>query len=140
MKLLRLYHYFQIEKTRIKGTPYELEINIIRDNNEIGWLWAKGEVAKNEDNKTIGLRGSAQDITEIKNNENALIYAKKQAEASELANRHKNYFLAKDLSYFMKIFIQIFLDKRIITGIKTTSVATMAIKDVFKSLPINKSV
>ncbi|MFV9551922.1 chemotaxis protein CheB [Algibacter sp. PT7-4] len=83
-----------VEKTKTKGIPYELELNMVRDNNEIGWLWAKGEAVKNSNNKIIGLRGSAQDITEIKNNQKALIYAKKQAEASDLANRQKNYFLA----------------------------------------------
>ncbi|MUU77896.1 CheR family methyltransferase [Winogradskyella endarachnes] len=82
-----------VELAGTKGKPYELELNIIRDNGEKGWMWAKGEAVK-EKGKIVKLRGSAQDITTIKENEKALIMAKKQAEDAVLANKHKNFFLA----------------------------------------------
>ncbi len=76
-----------------KGKPYELELKMIRTDGEIGWMWAKGEAVK-EKGEIVKLRGSAQDITKIKENEKALIIAKKQAEDAVLANKHKNFFLA----------------------------------------------
>lgn len=80
-----------VETTRNTGIPYELELNMVRENGESGWLWAQGEAVKNENNEIIGLRGAAQDITQQKLNEAELIKAKKIAED---ANNHKNYFLA----------------------------------------------
>lgn len=82
-----------VKQTQKDGTPYELEMEILKANGEHGWLLAKGEAVK-VNGKIVGLRGSAQDITKIKENEQALIYAKKQAEEAALANKHKNFFLA----------------------------------------------
>lgn len=82
-----------VDKAIKKGKPYELELNMIKANGDHGWMWAKGE-AIIEKGKIVKLRGSAQDITTIKENEKALIIAKKQAEDAVLANKHKNFFLA----------------------------------------------
>lgn len=82
-----------VAQTQKDGTPYELELEIIKANGEYGWLLAKGE-AVNENGIVVGLRGSAQDITTIKENEKALIHAKQEAEEAALANKHKNFFLA----------------------------------------------
>ncbi len=83
-----------VELAQTKGLPYELEINMIRANGQLGWLLAIGESVKDENGEIVGLRGSAQDITKQKEKQNRLQNAIKQAEKSELANRHKNLFLA----------------------------------------------
>jgi two-component system CheB/CheR fusion protein len=80
-----------VENTRKTGVPYDLELEMISNKIPIGWLLAHGEAVKNNDGKTIALRGAAQDITQQKLNEDELINAKRAAEA---ANIHKNYFLA----------------------------------------------
>ena len=83
-----------VDLASVKGVPYELEINMIRANGQLGWLLAIGEAVKDDKGKIIGLRGSAQDITKQKEKQNRLQNAIKKAESSELANRHKNQFLA----------------------------------------------
>ncbi|SMO33326.1 two-component system, chemotaxis family, CheB/CheR fusion protein [Saccharicrinis carchari] len=81
----------KLENTIETGTPYELELEMVKKNCSKGWLWARGEVVKDKNGKTIAVRGAAQDITERKTIEQELVEAKKNA---EVANIHKNYFLA----------------------------------------------
>ncbi|MFD2724915.1 ATP-binding protein [Hyunsoonleella rubra] len=80
-----------VEKTRTTGEPYDLELKMIKENGDFGWLLAHGEAVRNKEGDIIALRGAAQEITQQKLNEEELINAKKIAEA---ANIHKNYFLA----------------------------------------------
>ncbi|WP_179333766.1 chemotaxis protein CheB [Winogradskyella costae] len=80
-----------VEKAQKFGTPYELELNLSKDNGDLVWIKAQGEAVKNKVGDIIALRGAAQDITPQKRSETELINAKKTAEE---ANLHKNYFLA----------------------------------------------
>jgi two-component system CheB/CheR fusion protein len=80
-----------VESARVKGTPYQLELEMIRGNGEKGWMYAMGEAVKNEQGNIIALKGAVQDITQQKLYETELIKARKDA---EVANIHKNYFLA----------------------------------------------
>lgn len=80
-----------LENTIQTGIPYELELQMQEAYKHNGWIWARGELVKDENNNKIGLRGAAQDISERKKTEQELILAKKKA---EIANIHKNYFLA----------------------------------------------
>jgi len=58
--------------TRETGIPYELELETVRADGGNGWIWARGEVVRDADGRTIGLWGAAQDITERKRVEEAL--------------------------------------------------------------------
>lgn len=69
--------------TRESGIPYELELNMIRKDGSKGWMWVRGEAVKDEQGKTIGLWGAAQDITERKKPEEELAKAKEKVERSE---------------------------------------------------------
>ncbi len=80
-----------LAKTRETGIPYELELRTVRKDNSNGWMWVRGEVVKDENDKTIGLWGAAQDITNSKQIEEELSDAKEKAEES---NRLKSAFLA----------------------------------------------
>lgn len=80
-----------INKSQRTGLPYELELEIVKDNEVKKWLWARGETVKNAEGQVIGLRGASQDITEYKRIEQELMIQKRKA---EFANIHKNYFLA----------------------------------------------
>ena len=48
------------------GEPYEVDLEQIRVDGTKKWITARGEVKRDKDNKIIGLRGTAQDITERK--------------------------------------------------------------------------
>ncbi len=54
------------------GAAYELDLEHIDSNGKIRYISARGEVKRDADGKIIGLRGSAQDITERKRIERAL--------------------------------------------------------------------
>jgi PAS domain S-box-containing protein len=88
----------EVEKIRETGIPYELELKTVRANGSNGWIWARGETVVDKDNKTIGLWGSAQDITERRLTTEELLSAKQKAAdsdqlkaAKEQAEEGENY-------------------------------------------------
>ncbi len=60
-----------IEYTRNTGNPYaiELKTNQKKGVNQWGWFLAKGEAIMDSENNMVALRGTAQDITDRKLNE-----------------------------------------------------------------------
>ncbi len=69
-----------VEEAIINGTPYEFELETVKDDGSPGWMWAKGEAVKNEKNEVFALRGVAQDITDRKLMDKQLIRSKNEAE------------------------------------------------------------
>ena len=55
-----------VQTARTSGIPFELELETIGPNHEQGWIWVKGKAITDPIGSIIGLRGSAQDITERK--------------------------------------------------------------------------
>ncbi len=55
-----------LAKTSESGTPYELELQTIREDGSDGWMWVYGKTTKDKDGETTGLMGAAQDITQRK--------------------------------------------------------------------------
>ena len=55
-----------LSETVDQGTPYELELETVRDDGSNGWMWVRGEQVCNEQGEAVALRGVAQDITERK--------------------------------------------------------------------------
>jgi len=55
-----------LAKTEEMGTPYELELETLKEDGSNGWMWVRGEAVKNSKGKIIGLRGAAQDISNHK--------------------------------------------------------------------------
>jgi PAS domain S-box-containing protein len=62
----------ELAKTSKTGIPYELELRTVRADGSNGWMWVRGEKVIDKNNKTIGLWGAAQDISELKDNENKI--------------------------------------------------------------------
>ena len=60
-------------KTAQEGTPYKAEYRVIHDDGEILYIEATAQISRDEDGQPIRLIGSAQDITERKLAEQALI-------------------------------------------------------------------
>jgi PAS domain S-box-containing protein len=61
-----------VEEGLRTGTPYELDIEMIRSDGETRWLTARGEARRGSDGRIVQLHGTVQDITERKNIEEAL--------------------------------------------------------------------
>ncbi|MCA9013456.1 MAG: PAS domain S-box protein, partial [Planctomycetaceae bacterium] len=61
-----------LTSSRDTGLPYELELEMVRQDGGRGWIWVRGEAVLNVAGATIGMRGVAQDITERKRAEAAL--------------------------------------------------------------------
>lgn len=61
-----------LAETRDTGIPYELELEMVRNDGNKGWIWVRGEAITDSEGKTIGLWGAAQDITERKGMEETL--------------------------------------------------------------------
>lgn len=61
-----------VEEALRTGTPYELDIEMIRSDGETRWLTARGEALRGSHGRIVQLHGTVQDITERKNIEEAL--------------------------------------------------------------------
>ena len=72
-----------IQRTLRTGTPYDLDLEIVRPDGTRRWITVRGEAMTNAAEEIVGLRGTAQDITERKRSEERL---RKQAQLLDLAH------------------------------------------------------
>lgn len=42
-----------LEKTKTTGTPYELELETVREDGSNGWMWVRAEAAKDSAGNTV---------------------------------------------------------------------------------------
>ncbi len=61
-----------LQRTQDAGVPYELELEMLRADGGKGWMLARGEAVKDLAGRIVGVRGTAQDITERIGREEAL--------------------------------------------------------------------
>ena len=61
-----------VEEALNTGTPYELDLEMIRADGARRWLIARGEAPRDASGAIVQLRGTVQDITERKRTEEAL--------------------------------------------------------------------
>lgn len=62
-----------VDEALRSGTPYELDLEVVRgDNGALRWITARGEAQHDSMGRIVGLRGTAQDITERKHREESL--------------------------------------------------------------------
>ena len=64
-----------IEEALRSGTPYELDIEMVHPDGPTTWIRARGEVQRDTSGGIVGLRGTAQDVTERKLAETELTLA-----------------------------------------------------------------
>jgi signal transduction histidine kinase/CheY-like chemotaxis protein len=62
---------FALSDTVNSGTPFEIELEMIRADGTQGWLHSRGEAIRDAQNNVISLHGIAADITERKQTEAA---------------------------------------------------------------------
>ncbi len=72
-----------VQRTLRTGMPYVLDLEIVRPDGRRRWINVRGEAMTNAAEEIVGLRGTAQDITERKRQEAIL---QKQAELLDLAH------------------------------------------------------
>lgn len=61
-----------VERTLQSGTPFELDLEIVRATGEPAWIIARGEARRDARGGIARLRGTVQDITERKRSEEEL--------------------------------------------------------------------
>jgi PAS domain S-box-containing protein len=64
------------------GTPFELDVEMVRGDGTTRWLTARGEVQRNAVGRIAGLRGTVQDITERRQREESLVLFRNLIESS----------------------------------------------------------
>jgi PAS domain S-box-containing protein len=73
-----------VEKAQQDGASYELDLEVVRSDGTTRWVRTRGEAVGDTTGRIVGLRGTAQDITERKLAEEALAdMSRKLIEAQE---------------------------------------------------------
>jgi len=80
-----------VARTLENGSPYNIELEIIRRDGSIGILRSIGEAERDENDRIVRLRGVAQDISDIKRTEAELRLALKEERSAQI---YKDQFLA----------------------------------------------
>jgi PAS domain S-box-containing protein len=61
-----------VEETLRAGTPYELDLEMVRPDGTTRWIRSRGEAQRDNTGSIVRLRGTAQDITDRKQTEKEL--------------------------------------------------------------------
>jgi PAS domain S-box-containing protein len=67
-----------IEEALSSGTPYELDLEVIRPDTAKRWMRTRGEPVRDAADRVIALHGTAQDITERKLAEEAVLESERR--------------------------------------------------------------
>ena len=76
------------------GTPYELDLEMVRPDGTHRWVRARGEAQRDASGRIVGLRGTVQDITERKRDEEALSSVNRRLLEAQESERTR---IARDL-------------------------------------------
>jgi PAS domain S-box-containing protein len=76
-----------VEEAMRSGTPYELELEYVRPDGSTIWARARGEAQRDITGQIVGLRGTAQDITERKQAEDGLKQSEERFRMAAQAGR-----------------------------------------------------
>lgn len=66
----------QVESALLSGEPYEMELRYWRQDGSTGWVEARGEVVRDSAERVTGLRGTVQEISLRKEQQQALLVTK----------------------------------------------------------------
>ncbi|MDQ7784211.1 MAG: PAS domain S-box protein [Desulfomonilaceae bacterium] len=99
-----------VRRLSAEGEPYDIEFRVIRPDGSVRWMNAKGYAGRNEQNETVRLFGTAQDITDRKKTEEALARSESRlSTAVTMAHLgHWEYDVVKDLFTFNDHFYRMF--------------------------------
>ncbi len=71
-----------VEEALRTGTPYELDMEMVRGDGTTRWLTARGEAQRDAAGRIASLRGTVQDITERRQREESLVLFRNLIESS----------------------------------------------------------
>ena len=83
-----------VEETMSAGTPYELDLEMVRPDGTTRWVRSRGEAQRDSTGSIVQLRGTAQDITERKQTEKELSGVSGRLLEAQEQERHR---IARDL-------------------------------------------
>ena len=83
-----------VEAALHTGTPYELDLEMVRADGTHRWVRARGEAQRNAGGRIAGLRGTVQDITERKRAEEVLSSMNRRLLEAQESERSR---IARDL-------------------------------------------
>ena len=55
-----------LQGAQASGEPFTLDFRIVRPDGEIRELWCRGAIVHDADARTVGIQGTAQDVTDLK--------------------------------------------------------------------------
>ncbi len=113
--------------TASTGIPYELELRTVKNDGSNGWMWVKGETVADNEGKTIGLWGAAQDISRRKEMEEAL--QKSEENLSTTLHSIGDGVISTDINGFI---VQINPIAEKLCGWKLTDAIGKPLPEVFK--------
>jgi PAS domain S-box-containing protein len=80
-----------VEEALRTGTPYELELEMIRPDGTTRWLIARGETQRDAGGRIVSLRGTTQDVTERRRSLAALRESEERLRLAAQAGRMYAY-------------------------------------------------
>ena len=95
-----------VDETLRAGTPYELDLEMVRPDGTTRWVRSRGEAQRDSTGSIIRLRGTAQDITERKQTEKELSgVSSRLLEAQEQERRRIARDLHDDISQRLALLV-----------------------------------
>jgi PAS domain S-box-containing protein len=80
-----------VDETRRSGVPYEVELEMNRPDGTTRWLICRGEPQRDSTGRIVGLRGTAQDITDRRHSREALRESEERLRLAARAGRMYAY-------------------------------------------------
>ncbi len=78
-----------VEEALRTGAPYQLDLEMVREDGARRWIKARGEVQRDSAGRIVRLRGTAQDITESKQIADALASMNRRVIEAEERERYR---------------------------------------------------
>ncbi len=104
-----------VTRASTQGTPYDIELRLVRPDGSIRWLNAKGSPIRNVDGAIFRLFGIVQDITDRKEVETGLEKARKELAATKILEDEAREYAESIINTVREPLISLDHDLRVVT-------------------------